>query len=444
MEKMHRARRGAPLAALAAGLLIALPALAQEQFIGLPSYRVGPYAAGGSGIYGGWIDYMTLINERDGGINGVKLTWEECETEYNNARGVECYERLKGKGPTGNTTFQPLSTGITYSVLEKVAQDKIPMVTIGYGRTDAADGRVFPWVFPMISTYWSQASGMVKFIGDKVGGLEQLKGKKIVYLYHDSAFGKEGIPLMEQSAQKYGFTLKQIPVAHPGNEQQAQWLQIRQEKPDYVILWGWGVMNPTALRAAARSGYPRDRIVGGWWSGSEEDTIPAGDAAKGYISANLSGVGTGFPVIQEVQKHVYARNKGNMEDKNRVGSVYYNRGIVHGILTVEAIRTAQQKFGAGKPMTGEQVRWGFEHLNLDADHLARLGATGLLPELKVSCADHEGAGKVKFQQWDGSKWLPLTDWIEADRTQVRGLIEASAGAYAKEKGITPRDCSKEP
>ena len=125
------------LGAAIAGLLGSAVASADEQFIGLPSYRVGPYASGGSGLFGGWIDYMQLVNERDGGVNGVKLTWEECETEYNNARGVECYERMKKKGATGNTVFQPVSTGITYSVLEKVAQDKIPMVTIGYGRTDA-------------------------------------------------------------------------------------------------------------------------------------------------------------------------------------------------------------------------------------------------------------------------------------------------------------------
>ena len=67
-----------------------------EQFIPLLSYRVGPYAAGGSGYFGGAIDYFTLVN-MNGGINGVKLLWEECETEYNAARGVECYERLKTK-----------------------------------------------------------------------------------------------------------------------------------------------------------------------------------------------------------------------------------------------------------------------------------------------------------------------------------------------------------
>ena len=431
------------LGAAIAGLLGSAVASADEQFIGLPSYRVGPYASGGSGLFGGWIDYMQLVNERDGGVNGVKLTWEECETEYNNARGVECYERLKKKGSTGNSVFQPVSTGITYSVLDKVAQDKIPMVTIGYGRTDAADGRVFPWVFPMITTYWSQASAIVNYMGQKEGGMDKLKGKKICLLYHDSAYGKESHAIMDKLAAKHGFEVIKIAVAHPGNEQQSQWLQIRQAKPDYVVLWGWGVMNPTAIKAAAKTGFPREKLIGVWWSGAEEDTIPAGPAAKGFVAAGFNVAGANYPVVADIKKHVYGKNKGNMEDKARVGSVYYNRGVVHGIITVEAIRKAQEKYGKGKALTGEQMRWGFENLNLDDARLKALGATGFMPPLKITCADHEGPGKVKFQQWDGSQWKVITDWVESDRPLVRGMIEESAAAYAKEKGIKPRDCSKE-
>lgn len=428
-------------AALASAFTTAAQAQ-QEQYIGLPSYRVGPYASGGSGIYGGWIDYMMLVNERDGGVGGIKLTWEECETEYNNARGVECYERMKKRGPTGNSVFMPLSTGITYSVLEKVAQDKIPMVTIGYGRTDAADGRVFPWVFPMITTYWSQNSAKIKYIASKEGGVDKLKGKKIVHLYHDSAYGKETIPLLDAQAKQYGFSVTHIPVAHPGNEQQSQWLKIRQERPDWVILRGWGVMNPTALKAAAKTGFPREKMIGVWWSGAEEDTIPAGDAAKGFTAAGFNVAGKNYPVVKAIEDHVYKKNKGNMEDKARIGSVYYNRGVVHGIITVEAIRTAQAKFGK-KPLSGDEMRWGFEHLKIDAKRLKELGAEGFMPDMTITCADHEGSGKVKFQQWDGSQWKVVSDWIEADKTLVRGMIEESAAKYAKEKGITPRDCSKE-
>src|SRR3981081_2555086 len=281
------------------------PAAGQkEQFVPANFYWVGPYAPGGSGFGGGIIDYMQMLNARDGGINGVKVTWEKCETEYNNARGVECYERTKKRGPTGASLVHPLSTGITYSLIDKGTSDHIPIVSIGYGRTDASDGRVFPWGFPLITNYWSQKPVKIKFIGMKEGGMDKLKGKKIVNIYHDSAYGKETIPVLDAQAKKYGFDVSHIPVAHPGNEQGAQWLQIRQIKPDWVILRGWGVMNPTALKAAAKIGFPRDKIVGVWWSGAEEDVIPAGDAAKGYIAAGFNLPGTSFPVMQDILKNV--------------------------------------------------------------------------------------------------------------------------------------------
>ena len=126
------------LSVVAASLVLAPFAATQaqdEQFIPALVYRTGPYAAGGSGFWGGMEDYMELLNIRDGGIGGVKLTWEECETAYNSDRGVECYERLKGKGPTGASIVHPLSTGITYRLIERATADKIPLISMGYGRT---------------------------------------------------------------------------------------------------------------------------------------------------------------------------------------------------------------------------------------------------------------------------------------------------------------------
>jgi branched-chain amino acid transport system substrate-binding protein len=421
---------------------VASTAMAQgEQFIPILSYRVGPYAAGGSGYFGGTIDYFNLVNAT-GGINGVKLAWEECETEYNASRGVECYERLKKKGG-GATTVEPLSTGIAYGLLDRVGQDKIPMTTFGYGSANAADGRVFNWVFPVGTSYWSQAAAMVQYLGQKEGGLDKLKGKKIVHLYHDSAFGKEPIPVFDALAAKHGFELMKIAVAHPGNTQESQWLQIRQAKPDYVILWGWGVMNPTALKAAAKVGFPREKMLGVWWAGSEEDVIPAGDAAKGYVTAAFSAPGTNFPVMQDIQKKVYGAGKGNLDDASRQGSIYHTRGVVYGMVIVEAIRKAQEKYGKGKVMTPEQVRWGLENLNLSEARIKELGAAGMFPPIKTSCLDHEGSGMVRFQQWDGKGFKALTPFMSGDKALVRKMVDESAAKYAAEKKITPRDCSKE-
>src|ERR671918_1964457 len=415
----------------------------KQQFVPANFYWVGPYAAGGSGISGGLLDYLKMLNARDGGVNGVKFTWQKCETEYNNARGVECYERSKKKGPTGATLIHPLSTGITYSLIDKGTADKVPVVSVGYGRTDASDGRVFPYVFPLITNYWSQNTAKIKFIGQREGGMEKLKDKKIVNIYHDSAYGKETIPVLDAQAKKYGFQVTHIAVPHPGNEQQSQWLQVRQIRPDWVILRGWGVMNPTAIKAAAKVGFPRTKIVGVWWSGAEEDVIPAGDAAKGYIAAGFNLPGTNFPVMQDILKHVYKKGKGEMEDSSRIGSIYHTRGVVAGGGTAAGSPETPEALCHRQPVTGEQMRWGIENLNIDEKRLKELGATGLMQPLKVSCMDHEGGGAVKFLQWDGKRWNVISDWISSDQSIVRPMVEASAAQYAKEKGITPRDCSKE-
>jgi branched-chain amino acid transport system substrate-binding protein len=413
------------------------------QYFPLQSYRVGPYAAGGTGFFGGFIDYMQLVNARDGGVNGVKLTWSECETEYVVERGVECYERLKG-GLDGapSAAMNPLSVGIAYALIDKATADKIPLITINHGRTDSTDGRVFPYVFPLVLNPYSEASAIVNYIGQREGGADHLRGKKIAVLYHGSPYGKETIPIINLLAKNLGFAATQIEVPHPGSEQQSQWFQIRQLQPDWVILRGWGIMNPVALKSAAKIGFPADHVIGNVWSNSEEDVTPAGPAGKGYVAVTTHPSGTDFDVIKAIDKYVVSVGKGNLQDPKRFGSVYYNLGVVNGILNVEAVRVAQAKYGK-RPLTGEEVRWGFEHIDIDDARLKELGAFGLMQPIKLSCADHEGGGAVRFQQWDGAKWNVVSDWVHSDRALLRPIIEASSTKYAAEKGIPIRDCDGE-
>lgn len=408
---------------------------ADDQHFPLQSYRVGPYAAGGTGFFGGFIDYLNLINTRDGGVNGAKLTWSEGETEYEVEKGVEVYQRLKTN--PGIAAWNPLSVGIAYAMLDGITADKVPLITINHGRTDTTDGRVFPYAFPLLLNPYSETSGIVNYIAAKEGGLEALKGKKIAVLYHGSPYGKETIPIYELLAEKYGFSLVQIEVPHPGSEQQSQWLQIRQERPDYVVLRGWGVMNPVALSTAQRNGFPADHIIGNVWSNSEEDVTPAGDAAIGYTAITTQASGKEYPVLQEIIKTVYGAGQGNLADQARIGSVYHNLGIVNGILNVEAVRIAQGKFG-NRTLTGDEVRWGFEHLQLTPERVKELGAENLFHSINVTYDNHEGEGYVTFQQWDGQKWNVVSDWIAPDWALLRPIIEKSSEAYAAEKGLTLR------
>ncbi len=419
------------------------PAAAQqkaEQFIPLLVYRTGPFAPLGIPWSDGKLDYLKLINERDGGVNGVRLTYEECETAYSTDRGVECYERLKGKGPTGASLFDPQSTGITFALTDKAPIDKIAIQTMAYGRSESADGAVFEWNFPLLGTYWTAADVMIQDIAKKEGGIDKLKGKKIALIYHDSPYGKEPIPLLQARAKLNGFSLMLLPVTAPGVEQKATWLQVRQQRPDYVLLWSAGIMTPTAIREAQATGYPRNKIYAIWWAGSEADVRDLGEAAKGYNSITVQNAATQGRVHQDLLKHVYDKNRGTAKNRGEVGTVAHTRGMLIQMLTVEAIRTAQEKFGKGKPMTPEQVRWGLENLNLTQERIDALGFTGMLRPFSTSCKDHMGASWARIITWNGMKWDTTSDWYQGTQSIIEPLVREAAQKYAAEKKIAPRNC----
>jgi branched-chain amino acid transport system substrate-binding protein len=419
---------------------LAAPALAQDKtmFIPLLVYRTGPFAPNGIPSANGFNDYFSLVNERDGGINGVKLAWEECETQYKTDLGVECYERLKAKSPV---LVNPFSTGITYQLIPKAPGDKVVVHSAGYGMTASADGRWFPWVFNFPMTYWSQASAFIKYVGAQEGGVDKLKGKKIIHIYHNSPYGKEANPTLETLSRQFGFELTLLAVDTPGQEQKATWLQVRRINPDWIYVSGWGVMNQVAIREAAAIGFKMDHVVGNWWTGTEVDVVPAGDGAKGYKSMTFHAPGRDFKIHQDIIKFVYEKGKGAAARPD-VGEVLYNRTIINAMLNVEAIRTSMTKFG-NKPLTGEQVRWGFENLNITEKRLEEMGMKGLMRPLRVTCDNHEGNGLALVQQWDGKKWTIVSDWIEPMREVVRPKLEAAAEEEGKKLGYSKRDCSKE-
>ena len=420
-------------------LVLTGQALAEDektQFMPILAYRTGPFAAGGSGFSSGIEDFMELRNMQ-GGVNGIKYSWEECETAYNTARGIECYDRLKENA----VLVHPLSTGITYALIPKGTEDHVVIFSSGYGRADASYGAVFPWVFTVPTNYWSQNSAKIKFIGKKMGGMDKLKGLKIANLHIDVPYGQETKPMLDALAEKYGFEVKHFPVPWPGIDQKAQWMDIvRRYKADWVINRNWGVSCTVPLKEAARLGFPSDRILGVWWCGSEEDVLPAGPAAKGYITANWHGVGKDFPLIQEIIDKVYGSMKGHIAF-TRVGSVYWNRGVYGGVINEEAIRTAHKKFG-DKVLTGDEIRWGMENLNITAERIKEIGLEGFMGPVKTSCENHEGGRIVLFQQWDGEKWVKI-DEVVPMFDFVNPLIKESALKYAAEQNMTPRDCSKE-
>ncbi|WP_422032424.1 ABC transporter substrate-binding protein [Roseovarius sp.] len=417
------------MAVLAAATLTAGPALADLKIVDT-SYRTGPYAANGIPFSDGYHDYFTLLNQRDGGIGGEKINLVECETGYNTEKGVECYEANKGGDAL---VFQPLSTGITYQLIPKATADGIPLHTMGYGRTSAKNGEVFRWVFNYPANYWDGASHAITHILNENDG--DISGKKVALVYHNSAYGKEPIRTLEELAKKHGYELTLLPVDHPGQEQKSQWLQIRRESPDYVIMWGWGVMNQVAIQEAVNIRFPMENFIGIWWSGSENDVKAAGDRANGYKALTFHNLGSDYPVYDDIQKHVV--DTGNAAGAgDNIGTVLYNRGMYAAMLAAEAIKTAQEMHGTAA-ITPEQMRDGMENLEMTEEKMAALGLPNFGPEFKVTCENHGGNGYGAVSQWDAEsgEFTLITDYYQSDQDVLQALIEEDSAAFAEENGI---------
>jgi branched-chain amino acid transport system substrate-binding protein len=425
----------AACAGVLAGAAFAESARAQDSiYIPLFTYRTGPYSNSGIPIANGMHDYLSMLNERDGGIGGVKINVEECETGYDTKKGVECWESVKDKHPT---VVNPFSTGITLQLIPKASVDKIPILSMAYGLSAAAVGKDFPWIFNPPATYWDGMSMIVKYIGGKEGGLDKLKGKKIGFIFLDAGYGREPIPLLQQLAKDYGFEVKLYPIAGKDmQDQSGTWLSVRRDRPNWMIMWGWGAMNPTAVKRASENGFAMDHFIGVWWSGSDDDARGGGQQAKGYLSLNFNGLGGDYPLFKDIKKYVVDKGKSQVA-KDKFADVFYDHGVYNMVLVTEAIRNAQKITGK-KVVTGPDVRRGFESLNITQARWKEIGLPNFAAPIHITCTDHNGHGPAYMQQWDGTKWVKVSDWISPMKDKVEPMLNAAAADYVSKNAGWPK------
>ena len=421
-------------ATAALALSLALPvssALAEDSiYVPLFTYRTGPFAGSGTPIADGMHDYLTMLNERDGGVGGVKLAVDECETGYDTKRGLECYDAVKPKHPV---IVNPYSTGITLSLIPKAAVDKIPILSMAYGLSASARGDLFPWIFNPPTTYWDGLSEILKYVGG--GSIDTLKGKTIGFLYLDAGYGREPIPLFQALSRDIGFDLKLYPVAPASMQNQsALWLDVRRDKPDFLVMWGWGAMVPTAVKEAVKTDFPMGKFVAIWWT-NDTDAEAGAEGAKGFKMLSFHGSGTDYPAFAEIKKSVIDAGKSRTS-ADEFGQELYDRGVYNSVLIAEAIAAAQRITGK-KVVTGEDVRRGLENLNVDEARLKELGLAGFAAPVKTSCADHNSHSATFVQQWDGAKWEKISDLVGPDTARVQPLLDEAAKAYAEKNAGWP-------
>jgi branched-chain amino acid transport system substrate-binding protein len=412
MKRMWGAVIGAAVSGMAVSCLAGTAEAQQKEvIIGGMCDRTGPTQVNGAGICPGIQDYFDLVNSK-GGIEGFKIKYMEIDHEYKVPPAVEAYEREKAEGATSILVY---GSPQVQALNKKLEEDKIPGTSPGFGIAASADGKRYPYLFPVAATYWSQGAAAVQFVKDKLGG--NLKGKKIAYLFYDNPAGREPIPVIEDLQKAEGFELRTFAVPPPGVEMGAQVLDISQRyKPDFVISHLFGSGPGVSIKELKRQGYPLSKVVGLVWASGEHDIIGGGGwkVAEGYNTMSFAGVGDDYPVRQEI-RDMY-KKAGKQTQKAMADTVMYNRGILWAALHVEATRNAIKANGGQKP-TGEQVKKGFEQIK-------DFSLGGLVPPLKVTDADHEGGGFVQIFQVKGGKFVKQTEWF-------RGYPEVVAVAIKK-------------
>jgi len=283
-----------------------------------------------------------------------------------------------------------------------------------------------------VSNFWAQAASTIRYIAQLEGGEDKLRGKKIAFVHLDNDYGRQPFPIFNALAARYGFEWRSWPLQPPALEQSAPWVEIaRRYNADWTVGWLYGQSCSVPYTEMRKVGFPLNRYIGTLWCGSEEDVIAAGDRAYGTVTANFHGAGSDYPVLTEIKDKVYGAGKGNAE-ASRIGTVAYNRGVITGIIIVEAFRNAIKAHGM--PLTGERVRDGFRMVKLDKIRLKELGAEGLIPELTFSAENHGGIDPQLFQTWDGKTWKTVSDWIQPYDDVVREEIKRSAAEFRKQTG----------
>jgi branched-chain amino acid transport system substrate-binding protein len=405
---------------LGAGCLVGGLALAaatagaqdKELVFGLQCDRTGATQTVGVFLCPGYHDYINLLNSK-GGIEGYKIKVVEIDHEYKVPPAMEAHERFKKDGAVLEGLY---GTPQTAALTKKLEEDKILGTSPGFGTAAAADGRRYPYVFPLAASYWSQGAAAVAFAKKELGG--SLNGKKIGYLFYDNPAGKEPLAVLEDLAKAEGFELRTFAVPAPGVEMGAQILDITGRfKPDFVITHLFGRSPSVSIKELKGKGYPLSKVVSLVWGASEADIKAAGgfEVANGYHTLQFAGVGSDFQVIKDINAMYQAQ--GKPVPKEQEISVFYNRGLVIAALHAEAARNAIKAKGGAKP-TSEDVKKGMESIK---------GFTlgGMVPPMEVTPEDHEGGGWVQVWTVKDGKLVKDGEWFQAYRDVIKKHLAAT-------------------
>ncbi|ACA17361.1 ABC-type branched-chain amino acid transport systems periplasmic component-like protein [Methylobacterium sp. 4-46] len=416
-----------PLRPLLAGLLVGLlaaaplPAAAEGVAIALLTERTGPAAATGIPLANGFADYLTMLNQRDGGLGGQRVTVTECETGGNLERGLACYEEARRAGAVA---INPGGVDLALALLGRSAADRIPLVSVPAGPALAAAGQRFPYAFAPPATAWDGLTVALAFLTNAPEGLE---GRRVAYLHRDTPAGRDPVPVMEGLAGELGFSLRSYALPEPP-EGAGIWRGVKAASPDILILDGSAGLAGDPVGDARAAGIPLNRVIA-LGSPSAEALRQAGPAARGFREITWHAATDSFPAFDQID--LLAIDAGlSRTEKDEATGLLYNRGVYAAVVTAEGIRNAQRR-ARGEPLDGDAVRRGLEAVQIDGARWKELGLTGFAATLRLSCGDHSGHLAGLVLEWNGAKWVQVSDKIAPLRQRLRPRLEAAARAFVE-------------
>ena len=131
---------------------------------------------------------------------------------------------------------------------------------------------------------------------------------------------------------------------------------------------------------------------------------------------------------------VYGAGKGNMQNQDRVGTVYYNRGVGAAAMWIEALKNAQKMHNKGKTVNGAEFATATRRSTSPMRSSRSWASTACRP-----LQDVVREARRLWSAWTCSGTARSSRWcriVPAPDPKFIRMIEESAEKYAKENNIT--------
>ncbi|HEX2172569.1 MAG TPA: ABC transporter substrate-binding protein, partial [Dehalococcoidia bacterium] len=282
-----------------------------------------------------WIEYVT---NAEGGINGRPMEFQEVDVKYEVPLAVDAYKKMTSRDNIQH--FIPFGTPLIDALAPASAEDKAVIWSPGFGLSDAADGNKYPYIFPGVATYHSQAMAVMQYISGEWKTQGKTGNPKVLYLYWDNPAGQDPLNLIRDKAAGLNLDLVDT-VAVPATtvDMTTIMTQVKDKNPDYVMAHVFAKQPVLMIQAAEKIGFPVNKIVGFVWALDEDVVKVVGNAGEGFRGLHFT---SHFSDEPEAYKKLegWWQSSGRTPNPRARGSVFYSRGMAIGNFMVEAARLA--------------------------------------------------------------------------------------------------------